>query len=527
MSAGSLLSCSPSDLGSDPAPTTAPVPRAGGRLVYAIEADPNGLDPTKNAWDSAGILLANALYDPAVAFDADGTPRPYLAESLTPAPDYRSWTIGLRPGVRFSNGDPLDAASLLTFVSAIRESPITGPAAQMIEDVTIIDPLRVEVRLSRPWATLPALLTAQGGYVVSPKQLANPNGHSEPIGTGPFVLRRWQQDRRFELVRNPDYWRQGLPYLDAVDFVVVPEGANRIEMVQEGAADVTGVSAPWDLGYLDTALARRPGSLQVEEDTGDTEKTSILFNTTKPPLDDVRVRRAVGYATDVTALGVDRGWPPGEMAQGPITSTSPFFSPAVYPTHDLEKARALVAEYLRDPGVKGQPRTVKFTITAIEPFADVVNQLVRQWAEAGIEVNVSLIDVKKLVRLAVFGEFTAMFWRYFAAPDPDMFWHFFVKDTVVSSGISLNFARLHSDAITDAMNEGRSSPDVDVRRRAYARMQAAFAQQLPYLWLQRWNWRVLSNNRLHDAHNVTLPDGRRAMPLVAGTHRLTETWTER
>ena len=242
LSAGVLAGCSPTDiLSGGPPEVTATTgrPQEGGRLVYGIDADPNGLDPTRNAWDNVGILLANALYDPVAAFDADGAPQPYLAESLLPAPDFRSWTISIRPAVRFSDGDRLDAAAVVTFIDAVRRSPITGPATQMIVGVEAVDGLQVRVTLSRPWATMPALLAGQGGYIVSPKQLANPNGHSEPIGTGPFVLRHWEQDHVFKLVRNPGYWRAGLPLLDAVEFVVVPDGRSRIEMVQGGRADVT------------------------------------------------------------------------------------------------------------------------------------------------------------------------------------------------------------------------------------------------------------------------------------------------
>ena len=70
-----------------------PKPRPGGHLVYGVEADPNGLDPSKNAWDVSGIQLANALYDPLMAADAEGKFRPYLAESMTSSPDYKTWML--------------------------------------------------------------------------------------------------------------------------------------------------------------------------------------------------------------------------------------------------------------------------------------------------------------------------------------------------------------------------------------------------------------------------------------------------
>ena len=133
------------------------------------------------------------------------------------------------------------------------------------------------------------------------------------------------------------------------------------------------------------------------------------------------------------------------------------------------------------------------------------------------------MDLKDMVRLAVVGEYEAANLRYFAAADPDQLWHFFVGDTI-GPLVSLNFVRLANKDITDGMNEGRATNDVGRRKQAYAKVQQTLATQIPYIWLLRFEWRVASAERVHDAHNVTLPDGTPAMPLISGTHRLTETW---
>jgi peptide/nickel transport system substrate-binding protein len=534
--ASTLMACSNTmDARSDEQPQSPPAtapPKPGGHLVYGLESDPNGLDPTRNAWDNSGIELANALYDPLVAIDAQGRPQPYLAESFTSSPDFLSWVFKLRPGVVFSNGDPLDATALLGFVDGLRKSAITGPGTAPISDVRALDDLSIKISLKSPWATLPVLLSGQGGYVVSPKQIADVDGTSHPIGTGPFILRNWEINKKFELVKNQRYWRTGLPYLDAVDFVVEDQGRKRIERLQTGDMDATALSSLWELQTLDEVVARNTDSPQiaVEKDTGDAEKNAILFNTLKPPLNDVRVRQAIAYATDIPTIARDNGWPLDRLAQGPIEQASPYFSPANYPTYDLEKAKALLREYLNDSRVRNRPREVTFTITspvAANEGPGFVAQLVDQWAKAGIKAKVNYVDLKQSVRLAVLGEFETIVFRYFAAPDPDVFWHFFVSDTVADTGLSLNFARLRNPDITAGMNEGRSTTDVDARKKAYAKVQKGLAEQLPYLWMQRSEWRVASTPRVRAAHNVTLPDGSPAAPFLAGTYRLTETWLDR
>jgi peptide/nickel transport system substrate-binding protein len=530
--AGALTGCSSlsgeaqTAVGEGP-PATEP-PKPGGRFVFGLEADPNGLDPTRNAWDPSGLQLANALYDPIAAIDDKGVAQPYLVESFTPSPDYMKWTFKLRPGVRFSNGEPLDGAAFATFVEALRVSAITGPPCQMIAGTRVVDPLTVELSMTRPWATLPVHLAGQGGYVVSPQQLKNPNGHSEPIGTGPFLLREWKINESFELVKNQNYWRSGLPYLDAVNFVIVPDGRERIEMLTRGDMDASSFTNLWELAILDEAARGNgaPSSLKVERDDGDAEKQVVMFNAMKPPLDDVRVRRAVAYATDLPTIAARSGWPLQSLAQGPVSVDSPFFSAAPYPTYDVQKAKNLVNEYLSDRRLRTRPREVAFTLKAPQAAAEFVNLLVSQWAQAGLKVNVDYIDFKQTVRFAVTGDYEAMLFRYFASADFDLLWHFFVDDTY-APGISINFARLRSTEITSGMTEGRSTLDVNTRRRAYDKVQQAFADEMPYLWLQRSEWRMASNPRVRAAHNVTLPDGSPARPLNAGTLRLTETWIAR
>lgn len=503
-------------------------PRPGGRLVYGLEVDPTGLDPTKNAWDNAGIQVANSLYDPLVAYDAAGRPRPYLLSSLSPGPGFTSWVLELRPAVQFHDGTPLDADALLAFIGAMRTSPVIGPAAQLLTGARKLDELRVEVTSSRPWASLPALLSGQGGYVVAPDHLVLLEGHSHPMGTGPFILRTWETNKRLELVRNPRYWRGGLPYLDAVDFVVVEDGAVRLDMIEAGDLDATAVTSQRDIRALDQILDRKDRRSRIAraEDATDAEKTVVVFNTTRAPLNDVRVRQAIGHATDMRAIAEQSHWPLDRIARGPFDPASPYFSPAPYPGPDIGAARQLVAAYLSDSRVRKSASEVTFTLLAPDIWAPLANQLVDQWNRAGIRARVEFTNVKQTMRVAVSGGFDAEILRAFAAPDPDVLWHFFVSDTASTTGASLNLARLRDADITAGMNDGRGTDDDATRRAAYARVQDSMARQLPYLWLQREQWRIATSLRVRDARNVTLPGGGGALPFLVGTNRLTETWLD-
>jgi peptide/nickel transport system substrate-binding protein len=364
--------------------------------------------------------------------------------------------------------------------------------------------------------------------VVSPKQVVDEKGSENPIGTGPFTLKRWQENKKFELVRNPKYWRAGLPYLDAVDFDIIPEGTKRIDQLLSGDVDVTNLSAAWDMKRLDEVMmsVTNAAKINVERDTSDAEKDFVMLNMTKPPLDDVRVRRAIAYATDVPALAKDAGWPLDRLAQGPLSPGTPFFAPAPYPTYDPDQARELIRDYLSDRRVRSRPKEIAFPFRVTDIDAALGQKLVEQWKKVGINAGLDLEDSKQMPRFAVMGDFGAMALRYFSNVDPDVLWHFFVSDTIVTEGISLNFNRIRDDQITAGMNEGRATADVNARRAAYTKVQQAFAKSMPILWLARTEWRVASRKQVHDAHNMTLPDGRRALPLLGGNHRLTETWID-
>jgi peptide/nickel transport system substrate-binding protein len=531
--AGALAGCSGNmDANASRTATQAPAPpkpQPGGHLVYGVEADPNGLDPSKNAWDVSGIQLANALYDPLMAPDAEGKFRPYLAESMVSSPDYKTWTVKLRNNVSFSNGDRLTADDFVTWMKFMRDSIITGPPLKMVSEVRRVDDLTVQILTSRPWATLDVLFSGQGGYVVSPKQLASDKGTEEPIGTGPFTLKNWRENQKFELAKNPRYWRTGLPYLDTLDFVVIPEGSKRIEQLTNGDVDVISLSAAWDIKKLDQQVADPVvgSKIAVQKDESDSEKDSVMFNVTKPPLNDVRVRQALAYATDVPELAKDAGWPLDHLAQGPLSPGTPFFSPEAYPTYSPEKARELIQDYLSDRRIPNRRREVAFRFVVTDIDATLGHRMVEQWKKAGINAQLDLVDSKQIVRYAVLGEYGALALRYFAVVDPDVLWHFFVGETIQESGVSLNFTRMNDNDINTGMNDGRATLDPALRKQAYARMQKGFAQSMPYLWLARSEWRIASTKRAHDVRSVTLPDGHPAMPLLSGTHRLTDTWLER
>ena len=151
-------------------PTGPPVP--GGSLVYGISAETNSLNPYFGQWAASAYIVGNAIYEPLAALTTDGTVKPYLAESITPNVDFTEWTIRLRPGVTFHDGEELDAAAVVGNIDYARRSALTGAILEPIRSATAVDDSTVMVAMKTPWSTFPQVLTAQVGYMAAPADAA-------------------------------------------------------------------------------------------------------------------------------------------------------------------------------------------------------------------------------------------------------------------------------------------------------------------------------------------------------------------
>ena len=364
-------------------------PQRGGSLTMAIDIEPTGLVPQGEQWTTQGAFyIANALFDPLVALDADGTARPYLAKSIVPNETFTEWTITLRPGVRFHDGTPFDAAALKENLDAMRSS-LTGVLLGPLESTQVTGELTAVVTLSSPWSLFPYNLARQGGYMVAPATLDDPDGTNHPIGTGPFVFDSWERGSTLTVTRNDDYWRDGLPYLDEVTFVVVDDPTSRLASVSSGTSDAAVLASAAQVRAASEEADT--GSIQFFSDRDlETDEETVLLNTTRAPFDDLNARRAVAHAIDRSALESATGRP---TTVGPFQEGSPYYidpDEAGWPAYDVAQATGLAARYEADHGQR-----LSFTLMTIGD-SDTQAQaqvLQSQLAAAGIEMQLETVEI--------------------------------------------------------------------------------------------------------------------------------------
>jgi ABC-type transport system substrate-binding protein len=486
-------------------------------------------------WDAGAFQAANAVYDPLTAVDAQGQVRPYLLESFAEADGHRTWSLRLRPGVVFSNGDPLDAAALVTFLDAMRKSDKWRRADAMITDVEAVDPLTVRVRMSQPWAQFPVYLAGQHGYVVAPKQLRDRYGRLDPIGTGPFKLDRWDRDDRILLSRNPRHWRPGLPRLDALELVQVPSSVSIVDSVREGRYDEAPLN-PQDFRLLPgggaptgpppggaTAGSTLAPGLSFVFDPRPATTTAIVFGTVRPPFDDLRARQAVVAATDPAALAGPTGWSPERFARGPLAPGTPYAAETGYPGFDPARARQQLDAYVaaqRLPPRPGEPK-LKFKLSGNDVDRMLLSRIAEQWRPFGIDATVDTPS-DSIARIgAEFGESGAFLVRV-PADDPDQLWSLLAADTVKDGDPSLNLSHLRDDELTAALNAGRATEVVEDRRAAYRRVQERLDATVPFIWLYHDERGVALDPRVRNPGAGTFPDGSVLPPYLNGGRRFTE-----
>ncbi|MHB1785039.1 MAG: ABC transporter substrate-binding protein, partial [Acidimicrobiales bacterium] len=309
-------------------------PKLGGTLKLGLEADFNSFDPTKGQFDTSGLIYARTVYDPLTQIDSNGVPKPYLAKSVTPNADYTQWTIVMRPNITFHDGTPCTGSAVKTSLDALKASALTGPALGPLDHTTLSDSMTVVCTMNQPWVPFPFYLAGQLGFVPSPKTLADPKGGLHPIGTGPFKFGEWVPQDHFYADKNPNYWRQGLPYLDHLQYHTITDPNSREASLRSGTIDIMHTSDP-----LNVKNFRGDSSFVAIDDSknniGEPSMEFVMLNTAVAPFDDLRVRQALAYATDKATYNKVINYNIVESSNGPFTSGSKFSADTGYPQFDL------------------------------------------------------------------------------------------------------------------------------------------------------------------------------------------------
>ncbi|MFC6639752.1 ABC transporter substrate-binding protein [Sulfitobacter sp. JBTF-M27] len=362
---------------------TPAIASAESSIVIGLQQEPTSLDPTSDATASIDGMLAQNVYESLTTVNQAGEVLPQLAESWTVSDDGLNYTFTLVKGATYHDGTAFDAQDVVfSFDRAMAEDSVNPSKGlfKSIESVSAVDSGTVEIKLSKKDAFF-LFNMAQGDASIVASESYETN-NATPVGTGPFKYDSWTRGDKLVLAKNANHRNAGSVALDRVEFKFISDAAAAsAALLSEEIDAFPGFPAP-------ELLPQFEADPRFNVVVGSTEGEVILaMNNSKPPFNDVRVRRAINHAFDRDeiidgamygqAVPIGSFYPPHGPAYVDLTSTYP---------HDTEQAKALFEE----AGVAGSTMTLRVPPF---PYATRSAEIIQaQLAEAGIDAKVENVE---------------------------------------------------------------------------------------------------------------------------------------
>lgn len=466
-------------------------------LRIGLAEDPDALDPTMGRTYVGRIVFAS-LCDKLFDIDEKLNIVPQLALSHETSADGRTVTIRLRPGVRFHDGEPFDAAAAkfslerhLTMQGSFRRAEIS-----QIDSVAVVDPTTIRLSLKTPFSPLIAQLTDRAGMMVSPKAataMGDKFGNA-PVCAGPYrFVERVAQDR-IVVDRFPDYWDKSKVTIDRIVYRPIQDSTVRLANLKSGQLDLIERTLATDIADIEKDKRLK---LAKGFELGYQGVTMNLANGEKannPLGKDARVRRALELSIDREAIDnvVFNG------VQSPnnqwVNPQNPYYQPKFpTPKRDVARAKALLAE----AGVK-PPLTLDFMVPNNPETRAVAEVMQSMAAEAGFDLKIRVTEFATSLNEAEKGNFQLYMLAWSGRTDPDGNIYSFA-----SCKGPLNYGK-YCDAGLDALLDKARTVNALAERRA-------LYEQVAAKWLAEGSVLYLYHRALLFAHSTRL-EGFRVMP---------------
>jgi peptide/nickel transport system substrate-binding protein len=465
-------------------------PRRGG-ILRVRGFDPPNFDPQLTV---AGFTQSTVgfVYSKLVRHKVGGDVppgtfiiEPDLAERWEELDD-TTYVFHLRKGVKWHNKPPMNGRELVaedvkfTFDRFLTE---TGNANRFLLDsvdrVEVVDRYTVKFLLKEPYVWFISVLAyPQSMWIIPPEVVQQFGDLKKPemvIGTGPFILERYEPNVKTVFTRNPNYYRDGQPYVDGVEWLVIPDESTGLAMYRAGQLDC-GPGINWAVRQQDLEAFKKSHPHLRYQDFLSQTASVVTIRTDQPPFNDVRVRRAISHAIDRQGLIEavwGRGAPTSAVARGLAEWTLPIDqlgAGAKYYEYDPKEARRLLAE-------AGFPKGFKTQLTVTSGLGrDRVDeaQLVQRFLkDVGIEAELKIQEYGAYIATTVQGKFEGLVdgpsgvtWE----PDGRLY-------RAYASDSSRNMGHVNDATLTAMLKEQRRTKDLEARKKLIFDIQRYVAEQ--------------------------------------------------
>lgn len=487
----------------------------GGTMTYGRYADSLFLDPVLNDANVDIWVLSN-LYDTLLLPSDDGKDiKPGLATEWSLAEDGMSVTLKLREGIQFSDGSPITPEDVKWSLerAANPKNGIWNFLLESLDTVETKDDGTIVLKLKHPDPAILAALTVFNSAIMPKKLFEASDGKTDaekaknfgmhPVGSGPFVLKSWDRGSSMKLVRNEHYWDKGedgkpLPYLDGIDFEVVPDDATRILKLKSGELD-GGEFIPY------SRVEELKGADNLDMKLFPSTRVEYVTLNVRPqlggkdnPLSNPKVRQAMNYATNKEAIIQVVTHGVGSRMTSYMSSATPLHTgdKPLYP-YDVEKAKAL----MKEAGFEGGFQTSLLVLAGNQDEVGIATALQQMWGQIGIKLEIQQVDNASRTQQYRDGVFHMRLsaWTDDIA-DPNEITSYFVYSPTIDA-LHTGWKNEEADKLFEA-----SQKEIDKSKRAeqYAKMQEIYNTTGPTVPLYETPYPVALSKKVHGFIQIPL-----------------------
>ncbi|BAK78173.1 oligopeptide/dipeptide ABC transporter, periplasmic peptide-binding protein [Pseudogulbenkiania sp. NH8B] len=474
--------------------------QAAGTLIYCSEGSPAGFDPGQYTTGTDFDASAETVFNRLVQFERGGTKViPGLAEKWEVSSDGLNYTFHLRKGVKFHTTDYFKPSRefnaddvLFTFQRMLDKNhpfrkayPTEFPYfTDMGMDANIahvekVDPYTVKFTLKKIDAAFVQDLAMSFASIQSAEyadkllkegkpQLIN----QQPVGTGPFIFKRYQKDAQIRFVGNKEYWNKGEVKLDNLVFAITTDPSVRFQKLKAGECQVTTFPRPADV----PAMKADP-KLKVMSQSG-FNLGYVAYNVKHKPLEKLEVRQALDMAINKKAIidAVYQG--AGQSATNPMPPTQWSYNKSLKDApYSPEKAKELLKK-------AGFPNGFELSLWAMpvqrpyNPNAKVMAEMIQSdWAKIGVKAKIQSYEWGEYLKRAKAGEHDSMLIGWTGDNgDPDN-WLGVLFGCEAMNGN--NFSKWCYKPFEDLIQKGKTTANVGERTKLYMKAQEIVKQQVP------------------------------------------------
>ncbi len=468
-------------------------------LRIGLAEDPDVLDPTFGRTYVGRIVFAS-LCDKLFDIDEKLNIVPQLALSHETSEDGKTVTLRLRSGVKFHDGEAMDAEAVKFSLERHLNSQgsFRRPELAAVDRVEAVDPATVRLQLKTPFAPLLSQLTDRAGMMVSPKAAreAGEKFGQKPVCAGPYrFVERIQQDR-IVVERFPDYWNKEAVRIDRITYQPIVDSTVRLANLRSGQLDMAERVLATDIKEI---RANRNLRLATVTEIG---YQGMWINVAKgepakgPLGSDPRVRKALELSIDRDAINqvVFNGeYVPGNQW---ISPENPYYQQKfLIPKRDVAAAKKLLAE----AGVK-TPLVIDYMVPQNPETRQTAEVIQAMAAEAGFDMRIRVVEFATSLKEAEDGRYQAYMLNWSGRPDPDGNIYIFAK-----SKAPQNYGGYSNADVDRLLDEARMVSDPAKRKAVYEQMATQFFADLPQIYLFHRKWFVAHTARVEGLR--MLPDG--------------------